>query len=186
MKSNLTPLAALLAVPMRTRPFALLAATAAVGLAVTGTGIATAIASPRHETPTATRTGTEYVEEMSTAVLSPKAQVIIYGMFTAAGTDTIVGSTDHLKFPGGTFEAVQNTTGIKVKAHPGTCVSTVIFTITYKLDKGTGEFAGISGSGHATATILNIAAPAAHGGCSTTKFIASQKLVEASGPVAMR
>jgi hypothetical protein len=172
---------------MRTRPLALVAAVTAAGLVMTGTGIA--VASPRHTPPAASaakRAGTEYIQEMSYVPLSASHHVIVYGLVTAAGTDTIVGNTDDLRFPGGAFEADLTTTGTHVRVDPGTCVSTVVFTLTYKLKKGTGEFAGISGSGHATATIINVAAAAAHGGCSMSKIIAAQEVVEASGPISVK
>jgi hypothetical protein len=170
---------------MRTRPLALVAAAAAASLVMTGTGIAAA--SPRHLAPAVKRTGTEYVQQMTDSPTSPQdSRVIIYGVITAAGVASTIGNTEHLRFPGGTFEAVLTTTGTHVRADPGTCISTVIFTNSYKLTKGTGEFAGITGSGRATATVLNLAAPTAHGGCSASKTVALQNVVEASGPITLK
>jgi hypothetical protein len=69
---------------------------------------------------------------------------------------------------------------------PGTCVTTVALKISYKLSKGTSRFAGITGSGHATNTFITLAVPTAHGGCSATKDIGQQTLIEASGPVTLK
>jgi glucose/arabinose dehydrogenase len=170
---------------MRTRALALTAAAAAASLVLTGTSMA--LASPDHAAPAAKRTGTEFIQEMSTSPTSPKSQVIAYGVFTATGVDTSLSNTvDRLSFPGGTFIATSKFTGARMHADPGTCVSTVIVSLTYKLGKGTGQFAGITGSGHVTTTILTIAARTANGKCSATKDIAQQSLVEASGPITLR
>jgi hypothetical protein len=135
----------------------------------------------------ATRTGTEYIQEMSTSATSPVSQVIAHGAFTAAGTDTQTSqNTDLLKFPGGTFVATSKATSVQNHVDSGTCATTLTIKLTYTLGKGTGRFAGISGSGHATTTVLNLAVHPAHGGCSPTASIAQQSLVEASGPVTLR
>jgi hypothetical protein len=176
---------------MRTRALALIAATAAASLVLTGTSMA--LASPGHAASAASaasaakRTGTEFIQEMSTSPTSPKSQVIAYGVFTAAGVDTSLSNTeDRLSFPGGTFIATSKFIGVRQHTDPGTCVSTVVVSLTYKLGKGTGQFAGITGSGHVTTTILTIAARAGNGKCSATKDVAQQSLVEASGPVTLK
>lgn len=178
---------------MRTRALALTAA-AAASLVLTGASMAAA--SPRHAAnaanaanaaPAAKRTGTEYIQEMSTSPTSPKSQVIAYGVFTGTGVDTSLSDTaDRLSFPGGTFTATSKFVGVRQHTDPGTCVSTVIVSLTYKLGKGTGQFAGITGSGHVTTTILTIAARSSNGKCSATKDIAQQSLVEASGPITLK
>jgi hypothetical protein len=172
---------------MRTRAIALTtAAVAAASLAMTGTSLAAA--SPARTAAAAAKTGTEYIQEMSASATSPVSQVVAYGMFTAAGTDTQApaGNSDTLRFPGGTFVATYKVTGARNRVDPGTCVSTLVLDISYKLGKGTGKFAGITGSGHATNTQITLAARGAHGGCSATRAIAQQSLIEASGPVALK
>jgi hypothetical protein len=129
-------------------------------------------------------TGTEYIQEMSTSPTSPVSQVVAYGAFTATGTDTQVGrGADHFRFSGGTFVATWKAGGVHNHVDPGTCVSTVVIDLVYKLGQGTGQFAGITGSGHATTTIVSLAARTASGTCSQSDDIAQQSLVEASGPV---
>jgi hypothetical protein len=172
-------------IPMRTRALALTAAAAAASLVLTGTSMA--VASPDHAASAAKRTGTEFIQEMSTSPTSPNSQVIAYGVFTATGVDTSLSNTlDRFSFPGGTFIATSNLTSVRQHTDPGTCASTVILTLTFKLGKGTGKFAGITGSGHVTTTILTLAARTANGKCSATKDIAQQSLVEASGPVTLK
>jgi hypothetical protein len=132
-------------------------------------------------------TGTEYIQEMSTSPTSPVSQVVAYGAFTATGTDTQVGrAPDHFQFPGGTFVATWKPSSVHNHLDPGTCVSTVVIDVVYKLGQGTGQFAGITGSGHATTTIVSLAARTASGACSQTDDTAQQTLIEASGPVAFK
>jgi hypothetical protein len=170
----------------RTRAIALAAAALAASLAMTGTSLAAT--GPARTAPAAAKTGTEFIQEMSTSATSPVSQVVAYGMFTAAGTDTQspTGNSDTLRFPGGSFFVTYKVTGAVNKNDPGTCVSTLVLRISYKLSKGTGKFAGITGSGHATNTQVTIAARTAKGGCSQTTAIAQQSLVLASGPVTLK
>lgn len=158
------------------------AAALAASLAMTGTSLAAA--GPARSAPAA-KTGTEYLQEMSYSATSPVNHVIAHGVFTAAGTDTQHGLTDVLKFPGGTMTITIKVTSAHHHADPGTCASTLVLDVTYKITKGTGKFAGVTGSGHATNTALTLAAQTAHG-CSTSKAIAQQSLVTASGPVTLR
>ena len=170
---------------IRNRTRAITTTALAAGLVLTGAGMAAA--SPA--TPplaSATKTGIEYIQEMSTSATSPVSQVIAHGAFTAVGTDTQIGDTDLLQFPGGTFVATSEATSVQNRVDSGTCATTLTIKLTYKLGKGTGQFAGITGSGHATTTVLNLAVPTAHGGCSPTASVAQQSLVEASGPVTLR
>jgi hypothetical protein len=167
-------------ITMRTRAIAITAA-AAASLVMTGAGMASA--SPH---PSAAKTATEYIQEMSTSATSPVSQVIAYGDFTASGTDTAISNgSDRLAFPGGAFIATYKAIAVHQRTDPGTCASTVVLTLAYKLSKGTGKFAGITGSGRATVTILTLAATA-HGKCSATVDVAQQTLIQASGPVTLK
>jgi hypothetical protein len=169
----------------RTRAIAVTTAAMAASLALAGTSMAASSAATRPVS--ATKTRTEYIQEVSASATSPVSQVIAHGAFTAAGTDTQTSqNTDLLKFPGGTFVATSKATSVQNHVDSGTCATTVTIRLTYTLGKGTGEFAGITGSGYATTTVLNLAVRTAHGGCSPTASIAQQSLVEASGPVTLR
>jgi hypothetical protein len=186
-------------VRLRTHALVLSAAVVAASLAMTGTSLASTSpartapgsTAPSRTAPAGTKTLTEYVQEMSTSPTSPKSQVVAYGAFTASGVDTMLsftstGPVDKLSFPGGTFIVTSTLTSAHQHTDPGTCVSTLVLKFTYKIGKGTGQFAGITGSGHATNTEVTLAARTAHGGCSTTKATAQQSLIEASGPVTLK
>ena len=168
----------------RNRAIAAVTAAMAATLVLTGTSMAssTAATSPAP----AAKTGIEYIQEVSASATSPVSPVIAHGAFTAAGTDTEAGNTDLLRFPGGTFLVTSTVTSAHHHVDSGTCVIAVTVLLTYKIGKGTGRFAGITGSGHVTTTILNVAAPTRHGGCSTSTLLAQQTVIEASGPVTLR
>ena len=58
--------------------------------------------------------------------------------------------------------------------------------LTYKISRGTGKYAGISGTGHATLSDLEITARDAHGACSLTKtLLAQQVFARGQGPVTL-
>lgn len=58
--------------------------------------------------------------------------------------------------------------------------------IRYKISRGTGKYAGISGSGHGTISDLEITARNSRGACSLNKTLRAQQVfVRGQGPVTL-
>ena len=58
--------------------------------------------------------------------------------------------------------------------------------ISYKISRGTGKYAGITGSGRATISDVEITARDSHGACSVGKtLLAQQVFVRGHGPVTL-
>jgi len=163
-----------------------LAATAgavAAAAAIAVTGVSAAGATPR---PSPAVTGTEHFQFVDTSATASVAPLIAYGVFTAHGTASTSGAAvGKFRFTNGT---------ITVKHSPGTgsqsfnrktCLLSVNFHGTYKLLRGTGKYAGISGHGVYHLSILAIGARSG-GKCSMKKPpVAFQQIIRASGPVTL-
>lgn len=159
--------------------------TALIGAATTAmmiSGAATAQATPR---PGAA--ATEHFQEMVASPASHKAKVIVYGAFTAAGVDVEhSNNTDTFKFPGGSFLVTPKIAGVTKHLNRATCLLTADLRLTYTISRGTGRFAGIRGSGHATIADLEITARNSSGACSTSKpLLAQQVFARGRGPVTL-
>ena len=159
-------------------------AAATTAMAISGAGMAAASARP---TGAATATATEHFQEMAASPTSDKASVIIYGALTAAGVDTQHNNnTDTFKFPGGSILITPKITSQHQHLSTATCLLTATLNISYKISHGTGKYAGISGSGHATISDLEITARDSHGACTLSKtLLAQQVLVRGQGPVTL-
>lgn len=164
---------------MRTSIIAAAVGAAAVAIMVGGVGAAAAAR------PSAART--EHFQEVTASPTSNKANVIAYGAFTAAGIDTEhANNTDTFIFPGGSFLATLTYTSQAEHLNKATCLLTQTVGVTYKISHGTGRYAGISGSGHATVSDLEITARNSRRACSLTKTpIAQQVIANGQGPVTM-
>ena len=128
--------------------------------------------------------GTEYVQVMSTSVTAGTGPVIAYGPVTAVGTAPIgpqpVGTA---MFPDGTITISHHQGKGSVHVNPKTCLVTIAGTGTYKVLRGSGAYAGITGHGTYRLSIVQIAARVS-GTCSqTAPLVASQELLQLSGPV---
>ena len=154
------------------------AATAAMMLG--GAGMAAASTRPAAAT-------TEHFQEMAASPTSNQANVIVYGAFTAAGVDTQHNNnTDTFSFPGGSFLVTPAITSQHQHLNTATCLLTATLNISYKISRGTGKYAGISGSGHATISDLEITARDSHGACSLSKtLLAQQVFASGQGPVTL-
>jgi hypothetical protein len=159
-------------------------AAAVVSAAAIAIGGADAVAA----STTTAATRTEQFQEVVTSATSNKANVIAYGAFTASGTDTEhANNTDTFAFPGGSFLATLAYTGATQHLNKATCLLTQTIRATYKISHGTGKFAGISGSGRATVSDLEILARNSHGTCSQSKTpVAQQVVASGRGPVTLR
>ncbi len=112
-----------------------------------GAGAASAAASPVHSSG-------EHLRIVSTQSASHRLSVIATGAFTAGGYEIPRHGGDVIVFPGGTL-----TLRLSENHGTGSVSSTCLFTQTargtFTIGHGTGQYAGITGSGKArTASIL--------------------------------
>lgn len=127
--------------------------------------------------------GTEHFQFMSTSVTGRTGSVIAYGPVTAAAKAPIgqqrVGT---VRFPeGGITISHQGKNSVHV--NPKTCLVTIAGTGTYKVLRGSGAYEGITGHGTYQLSIVQIATRV-NGTCShTAPPVASQELLQLSGPV---
>ena len=129
--------------------------------------------------------GTEHFQLMSTSATSPTSSIIASGVFTAPGVDHSGNKVDTVDFPGGTLQiAHSNGTGTQ-HLDPKTCLMTISQHGTYKLQNGTGKYAGVSGSGTYQFTALAIGAKSG-GKCTQSQPpVAWHQVINASGPVSL-
>jgi hypothetical protein len=166
-------------VKYRNKLFAAASAVVAAGtVAISGLTAASASPAPSHRV-----SGTEHFQFVNGSVTAREADVIVTGVFTAGGADIMGSTTDTFRFPGGTFQ-VRHSAGHGTQSFdPKTCLATINSRGTIKLGHGTGRYAGISGHGTYTLSILEIAARS-NGRCSRTKPpVAFQQILQAQGPV---
>ena len=157
------------------------AAAIATAAGVTAAGVTAASAGP---TATHTASGTEYFQVMSTATAPRPASVIARGVFTAAG-QTRLGDAkvSSITFPGGTIVLSHRPARNSSRFIPAGCLSLISQSGSYRIVRGTGRYAGISGHGTYQLS-LEIVAARAGGRCSSVKPpLAQQELLRLSGPV---
>jgi len=153
-----------------------LAAIATAG--VTATGVTVASAAP------AAASGTEYIQVMSASVTPGSASAIARGVFTAAGQarlgDARAGT---ITFPGGTLVLSHRPAKGSSRFYPAACLSVIGQSGSYRIVRGTGRYAGISGHGTYQLS-LEIVAARVGGRCSSSRPpLAQQELLRLSGPV---
>ena len=153
-----------------------LAATATAGITVTGVTVASA--AP------AAATGTEYIQVMSASVTAGPASAIARGVFTAAGQARLGGArAGTLTFPGGTIVLSHRAAKDSSRFYPAGCLSVISQSGSYRIVRGTGRYAGISGHGTYQLS-LEIVAARVGGRCSSARPpLAQQELLRLSGPV---
>ena len=158
--------------------FALAAAAAAITVTA---GVTTASAAP---TASHTASGTEYIQVMSASVTPGPASAIARGVFAAAGQVRLGDAKDStITFPGGTVVLSHRPAANSSRFYPEGCLSVVSQTGSYRIVRGTGRYAGISGHGTYQLS-LEIVAARSHGDCSSSKPpVAQQELLRLSGPL---
>jgi hypothetical protein len=158
------------------------AAAAAVAIAAcTVTGVTAATAAPRSQPAVS---GTEHVQIMSTSTTSKTASAIARGVFTAAGTARLgSGRAGTIAFPGGTIKLSHRAGKGTRQVSPGACLTTISQPGTYKITRGTGKYAGITGHGTYQLSLTFIAARKAGKCSSAAPPVAQQELLRLSGPV---
>ena len=158
--------------------FASAVTVAAAGMVIGGAGLAAA------STHTGV-SGTEHFQLMTTSPTSTTSSNIASGVFTAPGVDHSGNKVDTVDFPGGSFQIAHSKGTGTQNFNPKTCLLTIHQHGTYRITRGTGKFAGISGHGHYRLNILAIGARSG-GKCSQSKPpVAFHQVINASGPVTL-
>ena len=156
-----------------------LAATAAAIATATGVTAASAAPAASH-----TASGTEFIQVMSASVAPGPASAIARGVFTAAGHARLGGArAGTITFPGGTIVLSHRPSRSTSRFYPAGCLSVISQSGSYRIVRGTGRYAGISGHGTYQLS-LEIVAARANGRCSSARPpLGQQELVRLSGPV---
>ena len=162
------------------RPFKLVLAAAAAAI-TTAAGVTAASAAP---TATHAAAGTEYFQVMSTATAPGPASVIARGVFAAGGKVRLGDAkVSTITFPGGTIVLSHRPARNSSRFYPAGCLSLISQSGSYRIVRGTGRYAGISGHGTYQLS-LEIVAARAGGRCSSARPpLAQQELLRLSGPV---
>jgi len=158
--------------------FALAVTAAAIA---TATGVTVASAAPAARSAAS---GTEYIQVMSASTAPGPASVIARGVFTAAGRVRLDDArVSTITFPGGTIVLSHRQAHGSARFSPASCLSLVRQSGSYRIVRGTGRYAGISG--HGTYQLnLEIVGARAGGRCSSARPpLAQQELLRLSGPV---
>jgi hypothetical protein len=153
--------------------------------AITVSGVMTASAAPTGARGAVS--GTEHFQMMTTSGTGSTGSVIASGVFTAPAVDHEheATNTSTFTFSNGTI-LIKHSNGTGTQNfNPKTCLLTINQHGTYKLQSGTGAYAGISGSGTYQLSILAIGASSG-GKCVQNKPpVAFHQVINASGPVSL-
>jgi hypothetical protein len=163
------------------KPVKLALAATAVATAAATVGVGTASAAP---TVSHAPTGTEYIQVMSASTGPGTASVIARGVFTAAGQVRLGDAKAvTITFPGGTVVLTHKQAHGSQHFSPASCLSLISQSGSYRITRGTGRYAGISGHGTYQLS-LEIIGARAHGQCSPGRPpLAQQELLRLSGPI---
>ena len=117
----------------------------------------------------ASRSRQEHFRIISTVVTSRRQSVLATGAFTAGGYQipgrvVSLRATDKMVFPGGTFLVARRITRQWLPLPTSACLVRETIHGTYSLGRGTGSYAGISGSGAFTLRIRGVIRRS-HGKC---------------------
>ena len=179
---------------MRKTLAALIGAAATVTM-ITGVGVAAASAShpaassrpaavSHPASPHAAISGTQHFQIVSASLSGTRSRVVAYGVFNASGIDRSISNTrDTFTFPGGSFRVTHKVTHNRQHFSKATCAGVVHQRGTYKLSKGTGRYAGISGHGRFRVRVLLVTRHTSSG-CGN-RPIAIQTVIRARGPVSV-
>jgi hypothetical protein len=156
-----------------------LAAAATVMTVTAGVTAASAAPAASHSA-----SGTEYIQVMSASVAPGPASVIARGVFTAAGQTRLgEAKVSTIRFPGGTIVLSHRPVHGSERFSPASCLSLVSQSGSYRIVRGTGRYAGISGHGTYQLS-LEIVAARVGGHCSSARPPqGQQELLRLSGPV---
>ena len=155
-----------------------------VSAAAVATALALAVPAGSAFGASAAVSGTEHFQLVSTSYASNTGQVIAYGAFVGVAVDHMGNAADTFVFKDGSFKVThKNGRGGSQNFNSRTCLETVLQPGTFTISGGKGKYAGITGHGTFRLTILSVGARGSSG-CSRTKPpVATQIIIEASGPV---
>jgi hypothetical protein len=121
---------------------------------------------------------------MSASVMPGPASAIARGVFAAAGQAGLGDArTATITFPGGTIVLSHRPATGASRFYPEGCLSLVSQSGSYRIVRGTGRYAGISGHGTYQLS-LEIVAPRVGGHCSSARPpLGQQEFLRLSGPV---
>lgn len=129
-------------------------------------------------------TQAEHLRFMSTKATSARISVIATGAFTAGGYVIPAAVTDTLVFSGGTFKFRHVTHHVKAGGNPRTCLLAETLRGTFTIGHGTGEYAGIRGSGAFVTSLVAVTVKDRAGQCTHVRAPATfQGITTASGTV---
>ncbi len=167
---------------LRNKVLAVVSVIAATG-AITVTGLTAASASPAARPA---MSGIQRFQLMTTSETSSTESIIALGsVFTAGGVDHQGNKIDQVVFPGGTFQIAHSPGHGPQRFNPRTCLGQISQHGTYRLGRGTGRYAGISGHGRYQLSIVFVAARNSKGNC-TQRATAFQQIIRARGPVTLK
>ena len=131
---------------------------------------------------------TEYFRLVTNSTSSnAKPSVIATGFFTAGGTDEQVNNdTDVFHFGNGSLVVHHPHAHQTQSFNPKTCLFRLTLSGKYTLNKGTGAYKGITGSGRYRGLFLGIAKRTAKGTCNTSESAplrVSEEVITAHGTV---
>jgi hypothetical protein len=117
-----------------------------------------------------------------------KETVVAHGLFTGGGKDEAGVVKDVLHLGGGTLTLLHPGKGHTSRKHidHATCYATLRLTGKYTLGKGTGKYAGVTGSGTYTVSVQAILKRTSSGSCDKqSKPKVEADAIKASGPATM-
>jgi hypothetical protein len=155
-------------------------AAAAASIIAGGAGLAVANASTVQRSAAS---GTEHFSLMTTEPTTAKYVVIASGLFTAGGVDISGTNVDLVKLPGGTFKIDHNfpVKILKEQLNRQTCLAEFAGTSKFTVEKGTGAYKGLTGSGKAVIEATFIARRT-RGACNPNATpLVSEETISATG-----
>jgi hypothetical protein len=125
---------------------------------------------------------TEHFQFVGVSAGSSRYSAIAWGAFVGGGTINL--NSGLVRFPRGTFRAINHRTSAVTQFSRKSCLLVSVERGTYKLSRGTGKYRHIGGGGHYTSRVRAVLARNAKGRCSHSKQPAAfQQIINAWGPV---
>ena len=110
--------------------------------------------------------------------------MVATGAFTASGRTNLNTPVGVLHFPHGSISAFPHATSTVTQVNRHTCLLTIVQHGTYRLGRGAGRYAHLTGHGTFAAHILAVLRRNKKGRCSQSKQPqALQQVINAHGPV---
>jgi len=157
----------------------------AAAWALSAAAVITGSSLPAASAATGHASGKSESFRLVSGVISGAGSVIATGAFTAGGRANLNTRNGVLHFPGGTITAFPHAQATVTQVNRHTCLMTIVQRGTYRLGRGTGKYAHLTGHGRYVAHILAVLNRTRKGRCSQSKRPqALQQVITAHGPVA--